>query len=674
MQRADLVSRYASYGLGIVFLALASLALWGTYATQRAGDLAKTAVLLSDQYETAAGSIATEALLERSYRLEPSPKVLADQQAAAAATVVALNRIRADGEADDRRAVTTALAAHAAYLDSATVMFAAVDAGDPGLVKMLDQRNVEPPFGSIVQSVNRRRDTLHARAIASLADLERTQQMVKQTTLVVLTLGVCFLCTFVLILRIYRRRIADTLKAEIAALSHDALTDNLTKLGNHRAYQEAVQRSIKEALDHDEQLTLAIIDVDEFKIINDRNGHSHGDRVLSLLGKLLRQMRADDRVLAFRIGGDEFALILPRIAVSDAVSIMQRFQATCAIEKLSATLSVGLSTLTPSSGEAAILEEQADAALYEAKRQGRNTVSRFDEVEDCGRLQSSAKNVALRALLDEGGVSVVFQPIWDLRRVDVLGFEALTRLPLTCGFSGPQEAFDLAERTGHAHELDALCRVAILARASEIPDHALLFINVSPQTLDHEILAGDALVQAVARAGLKPDRVVLEVTERCVGRPAAVIRESKRLQALGFKLALDDVGAGNAGLEMLSRLPVDFLKIDGKLVSKAVTDRPSRSVLAGIIAIARENQTFVIAEGIEDSATLALVQDVSTYDPGTQGIHGAQGYLLGRPSQTVKMPLKIADNEARSIDPPRDPARANPFSKNGTGLLRESAS
>lgn len=645
MHRAALVSRLASYGLGIVFLALTSLALWGTTATQRAADHAKTAVFLSDQYETAARSIGTEALVERGYRLDPTGDVAASQQAAATATVIALDHIRAQGDAEDRRIVATALAAHAAYLDSTAVMFAAVDAGDSALVKMLDRKSVEPPFEIIVQSVNRRRGELHQLAIESLADLAQTQQMVWRTTLIVLTIGVCFLGAFLIILQTYRRRIAVALNAEISRLSHDALTDSLTKLGNHRAYQEAVLRAIEKALTRGERLTLAVIDVDEFKVINDQNGHSHGDRVLATLGNLLRHMRSDDQVRAFRIGGDEFALILPRIPLADAVSIMQRFQETCAFEKLSATLSVGLSSLEPGSAEAAILQEQADAALYEAKRRGRNAVATFDDVEDRGLVLPSAKGKALRSLLEEGGVSAVFQPIWDLPRNEILGFEALARLPQAYGFSGPGEAFDLAERIGHAHELDALCRAVILKRAGEIPENALLFINVSPQTLDREILAGDALLHAVARAGIEPDRVVLEVTECSFARPAAVIREAKRLQALGFQLALDNVGAGNAGLELLSRLPVDFLKIDRELVTKAVTDRPSRSVLAGIIAIARENHTYVIAKGIEDQATLALVQGVATHDTGAGGIHGAQGYLIGRPTYTIPVPLENAGNE-----------------------------
>jgi len=644
MHRANYVSRLSSFGLLVVFAALTSLALWGTTATQRAAEHAKSAVSLSDQYETAARSIGIEALLERGYRLEPLGNIAEEQQTAAAATIIALHHIAEAGDGDDRRIVTTALTAHAAYLDSTAIMFAAVDAGDPALVKILDHKSVEPAFKIIAHSVDRRRAALHQRAIDSLADLSRTQQRVMSTTLVVLTLGVCFLGAFLLILRTYRRRLAYAVNAEIARLSHEALTDNLTKLGNHRAYQEAVQRSIDQALSEGENLTLAVIDVDEFKIINDQNGHSHGDHVLTLLGSLLRDMRADDRVLPFRIGGDEFALILQRISLSESLSIMQRFQETCASEELRATVSIGLAAFIPDSTGAAILQEQADAALYEAKRRGRNMVATFDDVDDRRLEISSTKGTALRKLLAEGGVSVVFQPIWDLYRNDILGFEALTRLSPVYGFSGPQETFDLAERTGHAHDLDALCRAAILARANEIPNDALLFINVSPQTLDHEILAGNALLLAVERAGIGAERIVLEVTERSLARPTAVIREAKRLRALGFKLALDDVGAGNAGLEMLSRLPVDFLKIDGALVSKAVTDRPSRSVLAGIVAIARENKTYVIAEGIEDAATLALVQTVATQESGERGIHGAQGYLLGRPSYTVPTSSEIADS------------------------------
>jgi EAL domain-containing protein (putative c-di-GMP-specific phosphodiesterase class I) len=201
---------------------------------------------------------------------------------------------------------------------------------------------------------------------------------------------------------------------------------------------------------------------------------------------------------------------------------------------------------------------------------------------------------------------------------------------------------------GRAHDLDAVCRAAILGRAAELPPDALLFMNVSPQTLDHDLLAGNALVDAVLAAGLTPDRVVLELTERSMARLDVVVQEAKRLRSLGFKLALDDAGAGNAGLEVLSQLPVDYLKIDRSVVANALTSRSARAVLAGIIAIAGETDAYVIAEGIETVATLALVKEIGTVERGANWrVHGVQGYLLGRPD--VRLPVAATLEQNRVL-------------------------
>jgi EAL domain-containing protein (putative c-di-GMP-specific phosphodiesterase class I) len=118
--------------------------------------------------------------------------------------------------------------------------------------------------------------------------------------------------------------------------------------------------------------------------------------------------------------------------------------------------------------------------------------------------------------------------------------------------------------------------------------------------------------------------------------------ESPQLRGLGFRLALDDTGAGNAGLEMLSQLPVDYVKIDRAVLVKALDDKTARAVLAGIIAIARETDTYVIAEGIEDSAMLTLARRVGSPNSDTPtGIQGMQGYLLGRPSESIPAPTAV---------------------------------
>ena len=138
---------------------------------------------------------------------------------------------------------------------------------------------------------------------------------------------------------------------------------------------------------------------------------------------------------------------------------------------------------------------------------------------------------------------------------------------------------------------------------------------------------------AVRGAGYEPEQVVLEITERTDARKEILMPEAARLRALGFKLALDDVGAGNAGLEMLRALPVDFIKIDRAVVASAVEDRGARAVMLGIMAFARESGSFVIAEGIETEAMLELARDPNPAgEVRAIGAQGAQGFLLGRPA------------------------------------------
>ncbi len=140
-----------------------------------------------------------------------------------------------------------------------------------------------------------------------------------------------------IILRTYRQKLDAAVNDQLRQLSREALTDNLTKIGNHRAYQEALNRGLDEARTTGEALTLAMIDVDEFKLINDTNGHSYGDNVLSVLGTLLTRLRSGDQISAYRIGGDEFALILPGIPLADARGIISRQRDTCCSAKLDVT-------------------------------------------------------------------------------------------------------------------------------------------------------------------------------------------------------------------------------------------------------------------------------------------------------------------------------------------------
>jgi diguanylate cyclase (GGDEF)-like protein len=397
-------------------------------------------------------------------------------------------------------------------------------------------------------------------------------------------------------------------------------------------------------------LALAMVDLDDFKFTNDRYGHIRGDEVLLEVAGVLNSGRPEDR--AFRIGGDEFALLMPGTDGAGARVGLERRIATARAGATDALFTIGVAVLpTGSEADPAVLREQADAALYEGKRTGSDIVV-FEDVAELLSIVTPAKTQALRSLLDEPRIETAFQPIWDLQDGRVLGVEALTRPWVGYGFDGPADMFTVAEKIGRAHELDAVCRSATFARAHEIPEGVLLFLNVNPQSLTHGELGGDRLLRTVTAAGLDPSQVVLEITERSEARLSQVVADATRLRRLGFRVALDDVGAGNAGLEMLRELPVDFVKIDHSIIAAALEDVHAQAVLLAIIAYAGRAGAYVIAEGIESEQILRFVQHADELHlVNGPPIKGGQGYLLGRPNPDISQLIALPQIKARNLAP-----------------------
>jgi diguanylate cyclase (GGDEF)-like protein len=407
-----------------------------------------------------------------------------------------------------------------------------------------------------------------------------------------------------------------------------SMRDGLTDMPNQRAFQDEFEQAVALATRHEEPLTLVLLDVDEFKLINDRYGHPHGDTVLRRVAGVLSAGRLGDR--AYRLGGDEFALVLPHADEPGARRLALRLSRS--LNAADTALSLGVSTLRRGQS-AEDLRGQADAALYEAKHRGGNGVAHFDEIRDTVTLTTSVKSDAVRSMIDEGGISTVYQPIWDIDAGVLLGIEALTRPGEEYGLLGPAEAFDIAEQIGQVHQLDELCVCRALHIAPQLPDLALLFINLSPQTLDLDADGNDWMLEAVRRSQVPVSRVVIEVTERFGGRTAPIIHCLQRLRRQGFKLALDDVGTGNSGLEMLRELDVEFVKIDRSIVTAAIVEPASRAVLMAIATYASQTDSLVIAEGIEDQDTLDFLSEIGTHISGQRPmITGGQGYGLGRPT------------------------------------------
>ncbi len=652
-----LQQRWANYvsalGLVIVLSSMAAFALWSALTTSDLAHNATRAASLNDQYQQATYWMSEENRAETLYRLRPLP---ANEEVYTRAGDNFLGAMRA-GQAlrttTENDFATTIIALHAQYQAIVQQEFTALAVDDPARVTETSAQS-DAAIADLERQVQQEAQRHHALALQRLAQLATTQRIIFVATPLIFVPGFGLVVFCFALLHISRRKTQaareeallrqireEAVQTELVRLQHSSLTDNLTALGNHRAYQEAHQREVAQAQRYSETLSLALIDIDEFKQYNDQFGHAYGDHILTTFATVLRDAPLGEN--AFRLGGDEFAVLLRHTTMAEATQALETIRATVQHQIAGVTISIGIATLAPDAQNATILQEQADAALYEAKRRGRNALVTFAEIADHITLLTSAQAQALRQLIAEQRLSIVFQPIWDLAHQRTLGYEALMRPDSCYGFQGPQEAFDIAERMGHTHELDAVCRAAILARAHELPADALLFINVTPQTLDHDLLAGTTLAEAVQAAGLRPDQVVLEITERAIARPEVVVREASRLRRLGFQLALDDAGAGNAGLEMLSHLAVDYVKIDREVIVNAPADTAARAVLAGIIAIARETHSYVIAEGIEDQATLRFIQRMSMPEIGS--VQGVQGYLMGRPSATMAAAAELLPAE-----------------------------
>jgi diguanylate cyclase (GGDEF)-like protein len=465
--------------------------------------------------------------------------------------------------------------------------------------------------------------------------LEQQVRSVRAATAKVSLAG--FLVAFALFYLLGGRSLSRRHRSVMRRATRDPLTD----LGNHRAFQEEIARALSFAARRGGTLAVALVDLDDFKYTNDTLGHRHGDEVLTALARVLASGRPEDR--AFRIGGDEFAILFPGTDGAGARRALERMLDSAGRSHRPAAFTAGVAAMTPLPGDdAGVIWEQADAALYEGKRAGGGTIVVFDDVAELLSVVTPAKVRALRSLLDEPRLDIAYQPILRLRDREILGVEALARPWDGYGFDGPADAFAVAEKIGRAHELDSLCRSAALARAGDLPDGALLFINVHPQTLDHDALDGDHLLRAVADAGLEPSRIVLEVTERSQARLPRVVAGAARLRALGFRVALDDVGSGNAGLETLRQLPVDFVKIDRSIVVGATTDVSAQAVLVAIVAYAHRTGALVIAEGIETEAILGFVRHAHELDAMRDlSIEGGQGYLLGRPAPSRELAAPV---------------------------------
>jgi diguanylate cyclase (GGDEF)-like protein len=412
----------------------------------------------------------------------------------------------------------------------------------------------------------------------------------------------------------------------------NSLVDSLTGLGNHRAFQDEFDRQLESSHRYNTPLALMLIDLDDFKQVNDSAGHSVGDDLLAEVGRLLLGVvRRADR--AFRVGGDEFAVILTNTD-ADSAEIVGRRMLASAVEARAQgrftkpfSFSGGIAGAPEHGSTRHELYTNADTALYDAKRHGRTAVRIFDPRQARPTLDGAtlaSQSAAVAEVVRTSALRPAYQPIVDLASGRVIGFEGLVRPAPGSGFADPGSLFAVAEATGRTFELDHAAIETLVAGAAGLDATQFLGVNLSPRTLETPEFSPAGLARLLGRHGLTPERVILELTEReTLEDPDRLRTALAACRSLGFRIAADDVGSGNAGLRLLSTLHFDIVKLDLSLVHAGGQRDSSLAVLRSLAELATRWGSVAVAEGIETAAQLRLVREI--------GIAEGQGYLLGRP-------------------------------------------
>ena len=409
---------------------------------------------------------------------------------------------------------------------------------------------------------------------------------------------------------------AATVGTQHQRLAYLAATDHLTGLANHRRFHDALGHAVAAAEQGSGALGIVVLDLDHFKSLNDAHGHAYGDDVLRLVGARLREaVRESD--LVGRVGGEEFALLLPGAAAEEAVEIAER--ARTAVEEIHLTgvalgCSAGVAVYPDDTLHGREMLSLADAALYMAKNAGRGQTHRFD-ARHALILSPEQQQEAVRNLLSKPELAVpVFQPIVSLSDGRVVGYEALTRFDDPSDRT-PYEWFTLARLCGLGSQLQALAAARALAVPGR-PAGTFLSLNLEPSSL------GSAAFEKVLPQDLS--EIVIEITEQeLISDHSHLVDELSALRARGARIALDDTGAGYSGLRHVTLIRPDVIKLDRALVENVNADPGKLALLESFTTFAHRTEAQVCAEGIELDEELDALVELEV-DLG-------QGFRLARP-------------------------------------------
>ena len=443
---------------------------------------------------------------------------------------------------------------------------------------------------------------------------------------------------------IFERRRAETRAKLLAAI------DPLTQCLNRRSMFEATEEVRTRAAARGEAIAYCMIDIDNFKQINDMHGHVVGDAVLVMLSERFRSLLPREARLA-RLGGDEFAFVMPFPAghhdrVDDfAIRIFETFAEPLQLPEVTIdiTLSIGLAADHEPDGtiglvvDAATLMHRADMALYQAKKQGRNRYFWFEASMESELRFRHQLETGIRRGLSQAEFMPFYEQQVDLDSGELVGFEMLARWRSPqFGLISPDIFVPVAEEIGLISELSERLMEQAFADAREWDDSLTLSINISPVQLRDPWFAQRLLKMLVA-ANFPPQRLEIEITESCLHENIGLVRSMiTSLRNQGVQIALDDFGTGYSSLEQLRNLPFDRIKIDRSFVAELRDPGNQSRIVEAIVALARGLDLPLTAEGVEDEDILNALKRM--------GKLKAQGYFYGLPedAEAVRARLKVA--------------------------------
>lgn len=430
----------------------------------------------------------------------------------------------------------------------------------------------------------------------------------------------------------YFNRMLDSIQDYYEKLQELSDRDYLTGLYNRRKFEEFLTYEIKRSLRHHHKFTILMIDLDNFKYINDTYGHASGDLVLKEVTNIFSSNLRNADVLA-RLGGDEFAVILPETPYENGFAVVEKLRnrlestpISLMFDQIMLTASFGIAEYPDQGENIESLLTGSDLAMYKAKRAGKNTIARADQSDQEMAAEIQKKGEFLRKAIDEDCIEPFVQAIYNVKTGELFGYEVLARIRDGKRYMAAGQFIEVAESLGFASKIDQI----ILTKGLHIREEKELwnkrfFFNLSTNSLFN----GDYVDVIKEHNERNPfsthdTGVTIEILEReAIHNVKGLMDIIESMNKVGITFALDDFGSGFSSFVYLKYFDTDFVKIDGEFVKNITVNEKDRIFVKHINQIAQEFGKKTVAEYVEDEDTLNVLREI--------GVDYAQGYHYGRP-------------------------------------------